>query len=439
VLEGDHVFAAWMAGEEPALGLTQNEFEEIPGPGMGGCPPSPDGQAPTAPTTAQLSSATGSTSVQVAWETPAQPADGSPVTGYRVAAIGGTHAEQEVAERTGATSVSLDGLEAGATYEIKIEAYNGRWSAAQSLGTVVVGSGTGGTTTPPGGGTDPGTDPTALPAAPAGLTATSASLDSAEVSWAATAGATSYTITATSEDTAAAVPAPVTVTAPASTATLTGLTSGTTYTVSVKAANANGEGQAATATVSTLKAVAPAAFDLTRVIPGHESVTAEWTAAAAGNAASPVSGYDLVATPADGQAPVSVAATGTTGTVGGLRNGVEYALTVVAKSGTATTTARVPATVDNTVTPTDVVTVTRAQYRADRREYKVSGTAQDTTANRVHVRTTTGLTIQLNVPVAADGTWTVDVRNGPVLPTNNRIVVTSDSGARVETTITRSR
>jgi hypothetical protein len=99
----------------------------------------------------------------------------------------------------------------------------------------------------------------------------------------------------------------------------------------------------------------------------------------------------------------------------------------------------VPATVDNTVTPTDVVTVTRAQYRADRREYKVSGTAQDTTANRVHVRTTTGLTIQLNVPVAADGTWTVDVRNGPVLPTNNRIVVTSDSGARVETTITRSR
>ena len=50
VLAGDHVFAAWMAGEEPALGLTQNEFEEIPGPGMGGCPPSPDGQVPTAPT-----------------------------------------------------------------------------------------------------------------------------------------------------------------------------------------------------------------------------------------------------------------------------------------------------------------------------------------------------------------------------------------------------
>jgi hypothetical protein len=441
-LGGDHVAAAWMAGEEPALGLTQNEFEEIPGPGMGGCPPSPDGQVPTAPTTAQLSSATGSTSVEVAWKTPAQPADASEVTGYRVAAIGGAHVEQEIAERTGGTSVSLDGLEAGGTYEITIEAYNGRWSAPQSLGTVVVGSGTGGTT-PPDGGTDPGTDPATAPGAPTGLTASSASLDSADVSWAATTGATGYTVTATSGDAAAAVPAPVTVAAPATTATLTGLTSGATYTVSVTASNASGAGPAATATVSTLRAVAPAPFTLTRVIPGHESIAAEWTAAAAGNAASPVSGYDLVATPADGRAPVTLAATGTAGTVSGLRNGVEYALTVVARSGTATTTSTVPATVDNTVTPTDVVTVTRAQYRADRREYKIQGTAQDTTANRVHLRlgdvAGSGATIQLNVPVAADGTWTVDLRNGPALPTNNRFNVTSDSGAKTVAVMTRSR
>ena len=64
---------AWMAGEEPALGLTQNEYEEIPGPGMGGCPPSPDGQVPTPPTTAQLSSAVDSTSLTVAWQAPKQP------------------------------------------------------------------------------------------------------------------------------------------------------------------------------------------------------------------------------------------------------------------------------------------------------------------------------------------------------------------------------
>jgi Fibronectin type III domain len=439
VLEGDHVFAAWMAGEEPALGLTQNEYEEIPGPGMGGCPPSPDGQVPTAPSTAQLSSATDSTSVEVAWETPAQPADASEVTGYRVAAIGGAHAEQEVAERTGGTSVSLDGLEAGATYEITIEAYNGRWSPVQSLGTVVVGSGTGGTT-PPDGGTDPGTDPTALPVAPAGLTATSASLDSADVSWTVTPGATGYIVTATSADTAAAVPAPVTVAAPATTATLTGLTSGAEYTVSVAATNANGEGPASTATVSTLTAAAPGAFNVTRVLPGHERITAEWSAAAAGNAASPVSGYDLVATPADGQPAVTVAATGTTGTVTGLRNGTEYTLTVVARSGSTRTTATVPGTVDNTVTPNDAVTVGRAQYRADRSEYRISGTAQDTTQNSVTVRTSTGALVQGNVAVGADGAWVVDVRNGPVLPTGATLTVTSSSGANLTgVLITRSR
>jgi hypothetical protein len=429
-----------MAGEEPALGLTQNEFEEIPGPGTGGCPPSPDGQVPTAPTTAQLSSATGSTSVSVTWDTPAQRADAPAVSGYRMAAIGGAHAEQEVAERTGGNTVSLDGLEAGAAYEITIEAYNGRWSAVQSLGSVTVGSGGGGTTPPPGGETGTGgTDTTAAPAAPAGLTATSASQDSADVSWTASAGATSYTVTAISTDASAAIPAPVTVQAPSTAATLTGLSSGATYTVSVTAGNADGDSAASTATVSTLTAAAPGAFNVTRVIPGHERITAEWTAAAPGNAASPVSGYDIVATPAGGGTPVTAPATGTTGTVTGLANGTEYTVSVVAKSGTAATTGTVPATVDNTVTPDDVVTVTRAQYRADKREYKIQGTAQDTTGNRVHVRISTGTAIRLNVPVAADGTWTIDIRNGPTLPADNRITVTSDSGASLTTTLTRSR
>jgi hypothetical protein len=50
-----------------------------------------------------------------------------------------------------------------------------------------------------------------------------------------------------------------------------------------------------------------------------------------------------------------------------------------------------------------------------------------------------GTTIQLNVPVAADGTWTVDLRNGPTLPTSNRINVTSDSGARTVALMTRTR
>jgi Fibronectin type III domain len=444
VLEGDHVFAAWMAGEEPALGLTQNEFEEIPGPGMGGCPPSPDGQVPTAPKTAQLSSAAGSTSVNVAWETPAQPADASAVTGYRVAAIGGTHAEQEVAERTGGTTVSLDGLEAGATYEIRIEAYNGRWSAAQSLGTIAVGSGTGsGGTGGDTGGGDGGEEPPAdAPEAPTDVTATANADGGAQVSWTASEGATSYTVSATSAATGAATPAPVAVQAPATIATLAGLTAGTEYSVSVTATNAAGSSEAGTGRVTTAAAVAPKAFNITRVIAGHESVTAEWAAAAPGNAASPVTGYDLVATSAAGEAKRTTV-TGLTGTVTGLTNGTSYTVTVVAKSGSAETTSTKPANVNNVVKPNDVVTVTRAQYRADKREYRISGTAADTTANRVHLRignvVGSGTTIQLNVPVNADGTWSVDLRNGPTLPTNNTFNVKSDSGGGIVSVMTRVR
>jgi hypothetical protein len=215
--------------------------------------------------------------------------------------------------------------------------------------------------------------------------------------------------------------------------------------VSVTATNTVGTSEAGTATVTTNPAVAPQAFSLTRVLPSHESITAEWTAAAPGNAASPITGYDLIATPPAGSPAgvgvVKASVTGLTGTVAGLRNGVDYTVTVVAKSGSATTTATKPATVINVVKPNDVVTVARAQYRADKREYRISGTAADVTQNTVTLRigtSTTGTLIQ-TVTVAADGTWTVDVRNGPTLPTNNQFTVRSSSGAVLTAVMTRSR
>jgi hypothetical protein len=85
------------------------------------------------------------------------------------------------------------------------------------------------------------------------------------------------------------------------------------------------------------------------------------------------------------------------------------------------------------------VAVARADYRSDKREYRIQGTAQDVTANRVTVRTSGGASIATNVPVAADGTWSVNLRNGPALPADNRIVVTSTSGASLTTAVTRSR
>ncbi|WP_106280730.1 fibronectin type III domain-containing protein [Geodermatophilus tzadiensis] len=195
--------------------------------------------------------------------------------------------------------------------------------------------------------------------------------------------------------------------------------------------------------------VAPTAPSLTRVLSGHESVTAEWTAAQPGNANSPITGYEIVATPAaaDGTpgTPVTaqVAATATSGTVTGLTNGVDHTVSVFALAGEQRTAGTTAAGVTGVVTPNDVVAVSRAQYRTDKREYRISGTAQDTTANRVHLRigdvAGSGQVIQLDVPVAADGTWSVDLRNGPTLPANNRFNVTSDSGAGTVAAMTRTR
>jgi len=392
------------------------------------------------PSTAQLASAKNATSLTATWTAPAQPADSAAITAYRVAAIGGEFTGQEVAVRTSGTSATIQGLTANEEYDVKIEAYNGQWSPPISVGKVVVGSGAGGTTTPPGGG-DPGTGADTAPLAPADVKASANSDGGADVSWTASTGASSYTVTATTSATGAATPQPVTVQAPETKGVLAGLTPGTEYTVSVTATNAVGTSPAGTATVTTNAAVAPKGFNLTRVLPGHESITAEWTAAAPGNPASPITGYDLTATPATntvGAGPVTTTVTGLTGTVTGLRNGLDYTVTVVAKSGSATTTASKPSNVNNVVKPNDVVTVGRAEYRADKREYRVSGTAQDTTANTVTLSITgTTTVIQRDVPVGADGAWAISARTNITLPAGATLTVTSSSGGSTTVTPTR--
>jgi hypothetical protein len=262
------------------------------------------------------------------------------------------------------------------------------------------------------------------------VSANATSTGGADVSWKPSTVASTYTVTATSTAAGAATPLSVTVRAPETKATLVGLTPGTAYTVSVTATNLVGTSAAGTATVTTNPPVKPGAFNLTRVLPGHERITAEWSAAAPGNAASTITGYDLIATPATGTA-IKTTVTGLTGTVTGLRNGTSYTVTVVAKSGSATTTATKPASVNNVVRPNDVVTVGRAEYRADKREYRVSGTAEDTTANTVTVRITGGAIIQSGVQVGADGAWSISARTNIVLPAGATLTVTSASGANL--------
>jgi hypothetical protein len=204
-----------------------------------------------------------------------------------------------------------------------------------------------------------------------------------------------------------------------------------------------GDGGGGTPTDPPAGDVAPTSPTLTRVLAGSQSITAEWTAALPGNTGSPVTGYELTATPTTGDAvTVPVAAGTNTGTIPGLTNGTAYTVSVQALGGGKSTAGTAATGVVATVTPGDVITVSRAQYRSDKREYRIQGTA---TSTRVHVRVGDvvgqGTTIQLNVPVAADGTWSVDVRNGPVLPTSStRINITTDgNAASLVAPLTRSR
>ena len=460
VMDGEHVVMTWLADGVPelALGATQYEFGESDGPGFGGCPAGPGTQPPLPPKKAELTA--GDDSLSIDWDAPAQAADAPDISQYRVAAVDASLG-QEVAVRTGSTEATIEAL-ARRSYAVTMEAYNGHmWSPVQQLGTVdlvtgevlpanggtVGGGSTGGGTTDPGTGTtDPGTEPeVTVPAAPAGVTAKATGLATMDVSWAASAGATSYQVSLGAAA-GAAVPAPVTVTAPATSTSFTGLTPGTEYTVSVTAANTAGASAAAAGKATTPATAAPGAATVTRVLSAHEATTLEWRAAAPGNEFSPVTGYDLVATPVAGTstpAPVQVTASVgavTNGTVTGLRNGVTYKLEVFAKTGDLRgAVGAFAANVPTTVVPNDQVTVARADYRNDKREYRIQGTAQDTTQNTVTVRTSAGALIAANVPVAADGTWSLNLRNGAALPANNRITVTTSSGASLTTAVTRLR
>ena len=93
------------------------------------------------------------------------------------------------------------------------------------------------------------------------------------------------------------------------------------------------------------------------------------------------------------------------------------------------------------MTPNDQISVGRVEYRDGRDEWKIVGSAQDATDNTITAVTTSdGATIASGVAVdPADGSWSVNVRNGPQATADGGIVVTSTSGGHTEATITRRR
>lgn len=424
---GDPSVASWQAepvGIEAQLGLTISEFKEIDGPGFGGCPAGPSGQAPNQPGNV-FASAAGNGSIKATWSPATVPADAPAVTGYQLIAED-TELGQEVSVKVGAeaTSATLRGLVNGQAYPIKVVALNGQSSAPASGGSVMVSADAPGEPTAPAAATDVEVRDGEL-AGTATVSWTPASANGTPV--------TGYRVEAMSGDTVA----DSTEAGPGATsATLEELTPGTEYGFVVTALSAAGEtaSPAATYTLAAPVLEAPSAPNVVRVLPGNGSATVEWQPSTAAN--TPITGYKLTATPAAGD-PVSTTtdAAGRSAVLTGLTNGTTYTLNLVATSaGGDSPAATFGSGASSTVTPADQLTAT-AEYRSDRREWRIGGSASVTTGNTVTAKNSTGATIG-SATVAADGSWTIRTRNSGAAYTT-RITITSSAGGSVTVAATR--
>ncbi|WP_458779931.1 fibronectin type III domain-containing protein [Arthrobacter sp. D3-16] len=421
-MAGDPSVASWQAepvGVEAQLGLTISEFKEIDGPGFGGCPAGPSGQAPNQPTAA-FASAAANNSITATWSPATVPADAPAITGYEVIAED-TVLGQEVSIKVGAeaTSAIIRGLVDGQAYPVKVVALNGQASIPAAAGTVTA--------------TSADLPPAATaPATPGNVAVKDGSLlGSADVTWTAAAAngsaVTGYTVQALSGD---AVVATADAGSGATSAKLEGLTPGTQYSFVVTANSGAGK-TAAEPVVFSVKAgamTAPAAPNVVRVTTGNGSATVEWQGAAAGN--TPVTGYVLTATPAAGTAiTVETDAAARNAVLNGLTNGTTYTLKLVATSAAGESAQATFGTgASSTVTPADQLTAT-AEFRADKREWRIGGSASIIAGNTITATNASGVRIG-TATVAADGTWTIRARNSAAAATST-IKVTSSAGGSI--------
>lgn len=178
----------------------------------------------------------------------------------------------------------------------------------------------------------------AAPAAPAQAAAYALADGTLRVDWSAPpvnggSPVDGYTVTAVPVG-AAAVPPVLSPDGAARTATLTGLTAATRYVVRVAAHNLAGTGpaaitDAATGPVDVTVPDAPTAPTALAVTPGNGSLDVAWTVPAS-DGGSPVTAYDVRATPRSTGVPVVAGVTGPTAVLSGLANGETYDVTVTA-------------------------------------------------------------------------------------------------------------
>lgn len=429
---GDPAVATWQAdatgGVEMQLGLTISEFKEIDGPGFGGCPAGPTGQAANPPANV-FASANGSGSITATWEPATVPADAPAITGYELVAKD-TVLNQEISTYVGAdaTTATLRGLVDGQEYPVEVVTMNGQSSStAASGGTVMV--------------SDAAPSEPGAPAAASGVSVKDGSMaGSAEVTWTAAAANGSavigYRVEAMAGD--GTVAAKADAAAGATSATVAGLTAGADYGFVVTAISTAGQ-TAAPAVQYTLGSpalTAPTAPTVVRVVPGNGTASVQWQLSTAGN--TPITGYLLTATPEAGEpVPVETDATATSATLEGLTNGTTYTLSLVATSAAGNSEpASFGSNASVTLTPNDQVTGT-AEFRTRDREWRVSGSASVTTGNTITIKNATGATIG-TATVGADGAWTYRGRNSNAAYTAE-VMITSSAGGKATINATSRR
>ncbi|MET3920710.1 fibronectin type III domain-containing protein [Arthrobacter sp. UYEF20] len=243
----------------------------------------------------------------------------------------------------GATSLLVDGLTNGSSYQFQVLATN---AVGDSPFSAVSNS-----VTPA-----PTVEATA-PGAPTIGTATAGNA-SATLTWTAPASdggspITGYQVRASAGATVAATQ---TVTGNVGTVVVTGLTNGTAYTFDVAAINAVGTGAASAASNLATPAALAGAPTIGTATAGNASATVTWTAPAS-DGGNPITGYRVQAF--DGTTVVKTqTVTGNVGTVvvTGLTNGTAYTFDVAATNGVGTGAASAasnlatPATIAGTPT-----------------------------------------------------------------------------------------